>query len=76
MATADMQECFNTIEKQMNSAQIYVTRWLQYQALWDMDVEMVLKEVENDASCWEKLLKDLKSSRRTRNFKSFFDQIE
>eukprot|EP00954_Amorphochlora_amoebiformis_P023977 1363266-Amorphochlora_amoeboformis.AAC.1 len=41
----------------------YVSKWLQYQVLWDMDVDMILKEVKNDVHAWEKLLRDMKSSR-------------
>ena len=63
MATDDMQTCFAKIEEQILAAQRYVDRWLQYQALWDMDVEMVLKNVERNVHCWEQLLRDLKSSR-------------
>eukprot|EP00466_Bigelowiella_natans_P012270 jgi/Bigna1/52380/estExt_Genewise1Plus.C_70193 len=64
IVTDDINACMERIEGIMIHAEEYVSKWLQYQALWDMDVDMILKEVQGNVHCWEDLLRDMKVSRR------------
>jgi dynein heavy chain 1 len=61
--TADLQQCSDKINNKISEAQKYVETWLQYQALWDMDIDTVCESLGDDLPQWEKLLLDLKRSR-------------
>mmetsp|Transcript_1490 Transcript_1490/g.2131 ORF Transcript_1490/g.2131 Transcript_1490/m.2131 type:complete len:4632 (-) Transcript_1490:106-14001(-) len=61
----EINECFLNIESQVAKAHEYASTWLQYQALWDMDVETVLKVIQEDVNSWEQLLRDMKKSRNS-----------
>merc|ERR1712087_629608 len=56
---------YQKIEEKIKAAQQYVNTWLQYQALWDMDIEMITEKFKDDLKSWKRLLLDMKSSRRT-----------
>jgi len=45
---SDLRECFARSEDLLAGAHSYVQRWLQYQALWDMDIEAVARSLGND----------------------------
>mmetsp|Transcript_12145 Transcript_12145/g.29873 ORF Transcript_12145/g.29873 Transcript_12145/m.29873 type:complete len:4768 (-) Transcript_12145:256-14559(-) len=64
LATQELDACYGAIEHRTAEAEKCVSSWLQYQALWDMDVDMVLREVEESVHNWEQLLRDMKMSRR------------
>merc|ERR1712130_878853 len=56
---------YKKIDQQIAAANSYVETWLQYQALWDMDINMITEKLGEDLNSWKKLLLDMKSSRRT-----------
>ena len=42
-----------------------MSEWLQYQALWDMDMTNVYAGLGDEVYSWRKLLNDMKRSRTT-----------
>ena len=76
-STATYRSCVNTlepavlsgvlsaIEAQLSSASHYVDSWLQYQALWDLDVDGVVADMGGSLALWERLLIDIKRARAT-----------
>merc|ERR1712228_909057 len=65
LKSAALIKAYQKIEEKIKSAQSYVNTWLQYQALWDMDIEMITEQFKDDLKSWKRLLLDMKSSRRT-----------
>jgi dynein heavy chain 1 len=63
--TTELNRCFEKIEDKVSRAHKYVQTWLEYQALWDMDIESVTNELGVDMRRWEQLLLDMKRSRAT-----------
>eukprot|EP01091_Cochliopodium_minus_P010435 TRINITY_DN2760_c1_g1_i1.p1 TRINITY_DN2760_c1_g1~~TRINITY_DN2760_c1_g1_i1.p1 ORF type:complete len:4604 (+),score=1553.39 TRINITY_DN2760_c1_g1_i1:76-13887(+) len=60
-----LKKAYDMIETKINEAKIYSEDWLQYQALWDMEASTVWSTIGEDLSRWEKLLLEVKQSRRT-----------
>ena len=63
VSSADLGRCLEAADESVLSAEKYVMRWLQYQTLWDMDVDNILEGVDDDVQSWERLLRDMKASR-------------
>ena len=59
------QSCLTAIESQLSAASLYVDSWLQYQALWDLDIDSIVSELGTDLQLWERLLIDMKRARAT-----------
>jgi dynein heavy chain 1 len=58
-------EAYGAIEELLSSVQSYVKVWLQYQSLWDMEPANIYSRLESDLTKWQKLLMDIKKSRKT-----------
>lgn len=43
----------------------YVNEWLRYQALWDLQAEMLYERLGTDLSKWMKTLVEIRKSRST-----------
>ena len=56
---------YQVIESKLDEAKIYVQRWLQYQALWDVSVAVIAERVGRDIRKWQQLLLEIKTSRST-----------
>lgn len=65
LPTGVLQSCLSAIERKMSLASSYVDTWMQYQALWDMDMDVVVSELGSDLARWEQLLVDMKTARAT-----------
>jgi dynein heavy chain 1 len=61
---ADLTEAYRLINTQMEKMQTYVQSWLQYQALWDLQVDTVYNRLGGDFEAWQSLLIDIKRSRQ------------
>ena len=53
------------IESNISAVGDYVKHWFQYQALWDMPTETVLKQLGDSVEKWQQLLRDIKAERST-----------
>ena len=60
-----LQASLSAIEGQVAASAAYVDSWLQYQALWDLDLDAIVAEMGTDLALWERLLVDMKRARAT-----------
>ena len=65
-----LHECYFKIEESISAAQRYTHTWLEYQALWDMDLNAIYRELGDNIGSWERLLHDMKRAR------AMFDNAE
>lgn len=50
----------------ISQAEDYVAIWLNYQTLWDIDMNMVCNEyLKNDNQVWQQVLTEIKVGRQT-----------
>ncbi|OEH78569.1 dynein heavy chain related [Cyclospora cayetanensis] len=47
----------------MEKVETYVSNWLHYQVLWDVDVSEVLGQLGDDIETWQQLLNEIKQAR-------------
>ena len=55
-----MEEAYSTIEKILKEVSEYVTVWLQYQSLWDMQSHNVYDRLGGDLTKWMQLLTEIR----------------
>ncbi|XP_074612492.1 cytoplasmic dynein 1 heavy chain 1-like isoform X2 [Acropora palmata] len=60
-----LQAAYAAIEEKVAKMEEYVQVWLQYQSLWDMDMNMIYNRLEENMEKWMVLLKDIKRARVT-----------
>ncbi|CAM9242548.1 unnamed protein product, partial [Chrysoparadoxa australica] len=58
-----LQQAYDEIESQLAEVAQYVQSWLQYQSLWDVDVQHVCDQVGEDVLQWTELLQEAKAAR-------------
>lgn len=63
LPTATLQSCVLAMESKMAAACAYADSWLQYQALYELDMEAVVAELGTSLGAWEALLLDMKRAR-------------
>ncbi|PVV04132.1 hypothetical protein BB560_001375 [Smittium megazygosporum] len=56
---------YSIIESKIQSASEYVDTWLQYQALWDLNIEKISEFLGDDLEKWQLILLEIKKSRKT-----------
>jgi len=61
--TAQTMSIYNAINAKMLEVNNYVTTWLRFQALWDLQVETVPAFLGEDLSKWHQLLMDIRTTR-------------
>ncbi|XP_055327511.1 dynein heavy chain, cytoplasmic-like [Paramacrobiotus metropolitanus] len=58
-------EIFAAVDGLIAQVEAYVQEWLRYQALWDLQPEMVYERLGTDMEKWIQILTDIKKSRAT-----------
>ena len=56
---------YGLIEDRVGKIGEYVGRWLQYQALWDMQTDSIYVRLREDLGQWQQLLVEIKRARQT-----------
>lgn len=56
-------DAFNAVERVMKNVGDYVNQWTQYQALWDLQHDMLNERLSNDLEKYMKVLLEIKKSR-------------
>ena len=51
-----LSNVYETIQSKLAEVNSYVTVWLQYQALWDMDGTVITDRLGDDLEQWQKVL--------------------
>lgn len=49
----------------MQQLKEYVSKWLQFQSLWDLEAEYVFNRLGDSLASWQQLLTEIKKSRAT-----------
>ncbi|MCP9259197.1 Dynein heavy chain, cytoplasmic [Dirofilaria immitis] len=60
-----IEQAYDTVEKVMKEVADYVGEWLRYQALWDLQPDVLYERLGNDVSKWMKTLVEIRKSRAT-----------
>ncbi|KAJ2798624.1 dynein heavy chain, partial [Coemansia helicoidea] len=60
-----VHEAYESIERMAGQAAAYVQIWLQYQALWDLQMDHVVQFLGPDLMRWQTLLLEIKRARAT-----------
>ncbi|XP_065208173.1 dynein heavy chain, cytoplasmic isoform X2 [Planococcus citri] len=63
--SAVMGSAYEAIDNKIKQIKEYEQEWLQYQALWDLQTDMLYNKLGEDINLWMKCLKDVKKSRTT-----------
>ncbi|KAJ2451292.1 dynein heavy chain [Coemansia sp. RSA 2336] len=58
-------EAYRSIEAMVEQASSYVKIWLQYQALWDLQMDYVLQFLGEDLVRWQSMLLEIRRARST-----------
>lgn len=56
-------DVLSAINNVMEKVREYANQWTQYQALWDLQPDVLYARLENDLDKWMKVLMDIKKSR-------------
>ncbi|CAN7982336.1 unnamed protein product [Ixodes hexagonus] len=60
-----LERCYGAIEQTVDQMEQYVDEWLRYQALWDLQQDMLYSRLGNDIAMWMNTLVEIKKSRTT-----------
>ncbi|KAF4518251.1 hypothetical protein B566_EDAN010397 [Ephemera danica] len=60
-----LNDAYRSITSKMDQIDKYVTEWLCYQSLWDLQADNLYGRLGSDIALWMKCLSDIKSSRAT-----------
>lgn len=61
---SDLIQAHHLIVSETTKLSKYVEEWLQYQALWDLQIENVFATLGDDLQAWQQLLVEIKRARR------------
>lgn len=62
---AALQKPFRTIESRFIDLAKYVDKWLEFQALWDLETEFVYNQLGDSLKDWQQLLLEIRRTRAT-----------
>ena len=65
LASADLQKPFALIENRVKELSAYVDKWLEFQALWDLEAEYVYNRLGDNLDDWQQLLQEIRKTRST-----------
>ena len=60
-----LESAYEAIENKIKQMQEYITQWLTYQSLWDLQPDMLYSKLGEDISRWMNTLVEIKKSRTT-----------
>ncbi|VDN07087.1 unnamed protein product [Thelazia callipaeda] len=60
-----IEHAYDAVEKVMKEVADYVNEWLRYQALWDLQPDVLYERLGTDVSKWMKTLIEIRKSRAT-----------
>ncbi|XP_050421392.1 dynein heavy chain, cytoplasmic isoform X3 [Adelges cooleyi] len=62
---AALTAAFDAMEKKINEAEKYMSEWLIYQSLWDLQADNLYSQMGEDINIWMTYLNDIQKSRKT-----------
>jgi hypothetical protein len=60
-----LERAFALIENKVQQLKEYVSKWLQFQSLWDLESEYVFNRLGDSLGNWQQLLTEIKRTRAT-----------
>ena len=60
-----LERPFALIETRIRDLTVYVSKWLQFQSLWDLESEYVFNRLGDSLASWQALLTSIKKARST-----------
>ncbi|KAG9242560.1 cytoplasmic dynein-like protein 1 heavy chain 1 [Calycina marina] len=60
-----LSQVYNVVDTKLTEINNYVDKWLQYQALWDLQSELVYEQLGEQLSRWLQCLQDIRKTRTT-----------
>ncbi|KAL0062365.1 dynein heavy chain [Marasmius tenuissimus] len=60
-----LERPFSLIEAKVQHIKDYVSKWLQFQSLWDLEAEYVFNRLGDSLAHWQQLLTEIKKTRST-----------
>ncbi|RUS77140.1 hypothetical protein EGW08_015096 [Elysia chlorotica] len=60
-----LEDSYSAVQKTIDQFTKYVTVWLTYQSLWDLNPDVLYNRLGNNLVRWMKALEDIKASRKT-----------
>lgn len=60
-----LEKAFSLIEEKVQQLTEYVSKWLQFQSLWDLEAEYVFNRLGDSLANWQQLLTEIKRTRST-----------
>jgi dynein heavy chain 1 len=64
-AVTVLESAYEAIESKIKQMQEYITQWLTYQSLWDLQPDMLYSKLGDNISLWMNTLVEIKKSRTT-----------
>ena len=65
MSMSALTTLYENIEAKLAVAQTYVDEWLQFQSLWDLQLDQVQDDLGDDLEQWLQLIQELRQKRET-----------
>ncbi|KAJ3019014.1 UNVERIFIED_CONTAM: hypothetical protein HDU68_010891 [Siphonaria sp. JEL0065] len=62
---ASLTNVYEKIEEKITVVKEYVSKWLQYQSLWDLQTDTIYNVIGDDLSKWHQLVLEIKKARGT-----------
>ncbi|KAF2396617.1 cytoplasmic dynein-like protein 1 heavy chain 1 [Trichodelitschia bisporula] len=60
-----LSQVHTDVESKLSTVSEYVDKWLQFQSLWDLRIEQVFEELQEDLSLWLQILQEILNDRDT-----------
>lgn len=61
----ELTSIYNVIDDRINDINQYVDKWLQFQSLWDLQVDHIIEILGSDLGAWLGLLQEIRKARST-----------
>ncbi|KAK3716178.1 dynein heavy chain [Vermiconidia calcicola] len=65
MCMQPLGDLYEQIETKLSTAQLYVDEWLQFQSLWDLQLEQVQDDLGEELDLWLQLILEIRQRRDT-----------
>jgi hypothetical protein len=66
-----LDRAYSVVEHTLDVVNGYVSKWLAFQALWDLNAGKVEESLGDDVQRWQQMLKDIDSAQATLDTSSF-----
>ena len=65
LASDDLRRPYDAIEDRLRDLRVYVDKWLEFQALWDLEADYLYNTLGDDLDKWQQLLLEIRKTRGT-----------